>query len=401
MSNVICEKYKCSGCAACRDACPKQCISMHCDELDATYPIIDDSLCIGCGICIKTCPNNRDLKYRITQKVFAAWSNDTDVRSSSASGGIAYELYRFWIKSGGVATGVIYERENGCHFVLIENEDDILAAKNSKYTFSDTAGIYRVVRDKLDSGVPVLFIGVPCQIAGLLGYLKKDYDKLMTVDIICHGMPPSAYLEQHVSQIEKKKRTYTKELFFRDPKYGTHTFTFSLNALNGRNFYRKKVLSTDNFQLGYHRALTYRENCYQCHYARKERISDLTIGDFTGLGRYAPFNHERHNVSCILQNSDKGRVLLNSMSDAIYREERPIGEAFDFEKQLKAPSVKHTGRNDFVSVYKATKNFTKASDVALRREKLRTLYQSISNNIRKIAYEILVFLHIKGKPNGR
>ena len=401
MNRVICEKYECTGCAACRDACPKQCISMCCDELDATYPIIDNSLCVDCGICINTCPNNRAIKWRITQKVYAAWSNDTNVRNTSASGGIAYELYHFWIKRGGVAAGVIYEREEGCHFILIENEDDILATKNSKYTFSDTAGIYRVVREKLDSGVPVLFVGAPCQIAGLFGYLKKDYDKLMTVDIICHGMPPSAYLEQHVSQIEKKKRTYTKELFFRDPKYGTHTFTFSLNSINGKNFYRKKVLTTDNFQLGYHHALIYRENCYQCHYARKERISDLTIGDFTGLGRCAPFNQGRRNVSCILQNTDKGRNLLNSLSDVIYREERPIGEAFDFEKQLKTPSVKHSRRNDFETVYKETKNYTMASDIALRREKLLALYQSMSNNIRKIAYEILVFLHIKGKPNGR
>lgn len=395
MSRVICNHDKCTGCTACKDVCPKQCITMQPDELDALHPIVDDSICINCGLCEKTCPNNRELSYKLPHKVWAAWSNDNDVRRTSASGGIACELYRYWIKNGGVATGVVYDRDEGCHFILLEKESDIKTVQNSKYTFSETAGIYKVVKQKLQAGISVLFIGVPCQVAGLYGFLKKEYDNLITVDIICHGMPPATYLEQHIKSIEDKKKEYTCQLFFRDPKYYTYTYTFTLKNNSGKEFYNKKVLTRDNYQLGYHRALIYRENCYSCNYARKERISDLTIGDFSGLGRFAPFEYDKHNVSCILENTDKGSALLKKLNGALSMFERPACEAFEVEKQLKSPSVKHSRRSIFEKVYRKTRNYELASNIALKEEKKKAVKTAIILKIKVFLYNILVMLHIK------
>lgn len=394
---MICDKNKCTGCAACRDACPKRCISMQGDELDATYPIIDESLCVNCGICVKTCPNNRHLIYNNTQKVYAAWSNDFNVRATSASGGIAYELYHFWIENGGVAAGVVYDKDADCHFVLLENEYDLHATQNSKYTFSNTNGIYQVIKRKLDDAIPVLFIGVPCQVAGLFGYLKKDYANLTTVDIICHGMPPGVYLQQHVKYIESNSNECANELSFRDPRYGTHTFTFTLRNHKGKEFYKKKVLSRDNYQLGYHRALIYRENCYHCNYARRERISDLTIADFSGLGKYAPICYDKLNVSCILQNTEKGAELLSKMNNSLTLHERPMREAFDVEAQLKAPSLKHPGRVVFEEIYRNTRNFKMACDKALKEEKRKSIKLLIFRTLKVVVYNILVLLRIKKK----
>lgn len=395
MSRVICNHDKCTGCAACNDVCPKQCITMQPDDLDALHPVVDESICINCGLCEKTCPNNRELSYKLPHKVLAAWSNDNEVRRTSASGGIACELYHYWIKNGGVATGVVFDRDEGCHFILLENESDIKAVQNSKYTFSDTAGIYKVVKQKLQAGISVLFIGVPCQVAGLYGFLKKEYDNLTTVDIICHGMPPATYLEQHIKSIEDKKKEYTCQLFFRDPKYYTYTFTFTLKNNNGKEFYNKKVLTRDNYQLGYHRALIYRENCYSCNYAREERISDLTIGDFSGLGRFAPFEYDKHNVSCILENTDKGSALLKKLNGALSMFERPACEAFEVEKQLKSPSVKHSRRSIFEKVYRKTRNYELASNIALKEEKKKAVKTAIILKIKVFLYNILVMLHIK------
>lgn len=397
MSRVICNHDECTGCSACKDVCPKQCITMQPDDLDALHPVVDESICINCGLCEKTCPNNRELSYKLPHKVWAAWSNDSDVRRTSASGGIACELYRYWIKNGGVATGVVYDRDEGCHFILLENESDIKAVQNSKYTFSDTAGIYKVVKQKLQASISVLFIGVPCQVAGLYGFLKKEYDNLTTVDIICHGMPPATYLEQHIKSIEDKKKEYTHQLFFRDPKYYTYTFTFTLKNIKGKEFYNKKVLTRDNYQLGYHRALIYRENCYSCNYARKERISDLTIGDFSGLGRFAPFEYDKHNVSCILENTDKGAALLKNLKGALSMYERPACEAFEVEKQLKLPSAKHNGRYCFEQVYNKTHDYVKASNAALKDEKSKAVKAATVLNIKMFIYNILVLLHIKKK----
>lgn len=378
----ICEYKECTGCAACRDVCPKQCITMKGDDMDALHPNINQDVCIECKLCQKTCPNNRDLHFHITQKVWVAWSKDNAIRRTSASGGIACELYKYWLKNGGVAVGVVYEREKGCHFILIEDETALTDVQNSKYTFSDTNQIYKVVKEKLIAGISVLFIGVPCQVAGLYGFLKKDYSNLTTVDIICHGMPPATYLEQHISSIEKKKKAYTHRLFFRDPKYNTYTFTFTLYNKASEIFYKKKVLNTDNYQLGYHKALIYRDNCYQCHYARPERISDLTIGDFSGLGRIDPFEHDKHNVSCILQNTGKGTDLLQALGDIIYKEERPKDEAFNYEKQLMAPSVMHVSRVLFEAEYKKHRDFDRAANTSLKEEKCKVIKEKRKEQVK-------------------
>lgn len=396
MNKEICGCDVCTGCAACRDICPKHCITMHLNDLDAIYPLIDENICINCGLCVKTCPNNIDITFNKTQKVWAAWSNNDNIRKSSASGGIACELYHYWLRIGGVAAGVVYNREEGCHFTLIEKDSNIYATQNSKYTFSDTYGIYKIIKRKLIEGVKVLFIGVPCQIAGLYGFLGKEYDNLTTVDIICHGMPPAAYLEQHILDVEKHYKEKTHKLFFRDPRYHTHTYTFTLINIKGKEFYRKKVLTRDNYQLGYHRALIYRENCYSCRYAKKDRIADLTIGDFSGLGKLVPFDLNKHNVSCVLQNTAKGEILLESLKASVLTcVERPADEAYNYEMQLNFPSKKHKHRFVFEEEYKRTHNFKRASDKALFVEKNKAQMKALFIKFKCMIYNILVTLRIK------
>lgn len=401
MSKVICEPDICTGCSACKEACPVGCISMVSDPLDAIYPRVDNSRCTGCGLCEKTCPNNIQLTFHSPQKAYVAWSNNELIRRTSASGGIANELYRHWVNKGGVAAGVKYDKNEGCHFILVENELDILPTQNSKYTYSDTSGIYKVVRDKLHLGVSVIFIGVPCQVSGLYGYLRRDYDNLTTVDIICSGMPPFEYLRQHVRSIETRKHRVAKFLSFRDPEYMTCSYTFTLRDAAKKTFYKKRVLNTDNYQLGYHRALIYRENCYSCRYARRERIADLTIGDFSGLGRCAPFSYDKYNTSCILQNTYKGGIALNEIQSVVTILERPLNEAFDYERKLSSPATKHKKRTVFEEEYIKTGDFTCAADRALIFEKIISLRTAFIQMIKKVALNILVVLHIKHKNNVR
>lgn len=398
MSRLICDSNICTGCSACVEVCPVRCITMCSDPLDATHPQIDTSICIDCGLCEKTCPNNIQLNFHTPQRVYVAWSNDESIRNTSASGGIATELYRLWISKGGFAAGVKYEKNGECHFILIENEYDILSTQNSKYTFSDTDGIYYKIKEKLQLGVPVIFIGVPCQVSGLYGFLKRDYDNLTTVDIICSGMPPSEYLRQHIKSIEQRRHRVAEFVSFRDPEFNTNTYAFTLRDATKNIFYKKRVLNTDNYQLGYHRALIYRENCYSCKYACRERIADLTIGDFSGLGRCAPFNYDKYNTSCILQNTDKGRRALTEIQSVVTIIERPLTEAFGYERKLSSPAIKHNRRKIFEEEYKKSRDFTRAADKALRFEKIIALRTAFVQTIKKIALEVLLDLHIKHRP---
>lgn len=389
MSIIICEHNQCTGCAACRDICPKQCISMQADELDALYPIIDENKCVKCYLCKNTCPNIRRPVFHSPNAVWAAWSNDNHIRQNSASGGISYELYRFWIRNGGVATGVVYDRNEGCHFILIDKESDIRATQNSKYTFSDTHGIYKAVQIKLKTGVPVLFIGTPCQVAGLYSYLRVEYENLTTVDLICHGMPPFEYLNQHVEYIERKNNERTSILCFRDPKYHTYSYTFTLKNEVGKEFYKKCILNFDNYQIGYHKALIYRENCYHCQYARKERISDLTIGDFSGIGKFAPFEYEKRNINCVIQNTRKGKELLESLADNITYVRRPDNEAFEVEKQLQSPSHKHINRDIFIDNYRITRDFESSANKSLMKDKIDNIKELATLRVKKVLRFVL------------
>ena len=332
------------------------------------------------------------MKFSQPVSCYAAWSNDTTTRFESASGGVAAELYRYAIKSGFLSVGVCWSREQGAFFIPVTTSHDIEKVRNSKYVFSNTNGIYCLLKNELEMGKRVLFIGLPCQVAGLYGYLKKDYEQLTTVDIICHGVAPSSYLDQHLAAIERKKRRKAEAISFRTPKYYTYTFTFTFTDKNNIEFYKNSVKSVDNYQLGYHHSLIYRENCYQCKYARGERLADMTIGDFSGLGRYADCNYDRHNVSCILINTQKGAAIVESLNDVVTLDPRPLDEALKVEKQLQQPSVPHYHRDKFVSIYRVTHSFQKAADASLKKDKVKVYNVKIVETVKSV---ISIFV-----PNG-
>lgn len=364
---TICENNICSGCAACQEICPKGCISFVADELGALYPKIDAEGCLECGLCHNVCPNNVKPVYHQAKNTFAAWSNDAEIRRTSASGGVAAELYKLFLAEGGKCVGVSYDMEKGALFQFVENERDLSSVKNSKYTYSYTNGIYRKVQSELKQGKELLFIGLPCQVAGLLNFLKKGYENLYTVDIICHGVAPTEYIQQHVKGVELAKSAKVTDVLFRDPAKGTHRFFLALYDA-GRCIYSKNMEDADLYQIGYHKALIYRENCYSCAYARPERIGDLTIGDFSGLGRDAACEYNGIGVSCILANTDKGLKLIERLSNQLSLFERPLSEALNYEKQLKSPSVKHPQRDVFEATYKATSSFKEAASRALKSD---------------------------------
>lgn len=385
----ICEPSACTGCAACQQACPTHCITMQADTLGSMHPVIGTE-CIDCDLCRKICPNNSSIRLTHPIACYAAWSLNTEHRKGSASGGVANELYRYFFKNGGRIFGVVYERSKGAYFKELLTVEDLLMSLNSKYVFSSTSNVFSEIKAYLSDGERVLFIGVPCQIAGLYAFLRKHYDNLITVDLICHGFAPNAYLEQHIESKEGYKNT-ASVVSFRDPRYFTYTFTFTLKNAFGREFYKKRVRSLDNYQLGYHKALIYRENCYSCRYARAERIGDLTIGDFSGLGRLAPCDYSPRKVSCVLANTLKGIKLIEAMVPIIHLDLRPIDEALRFEHQLQHPSIPHKNRGIFVDSYVKTGSFRKAANRALLGEKLGVIIHKgyLKTDFKSMVYKFM------------
>lgn len=408
---TICDKKQCSACKACVNKCPRQCITMVADSLDAPYPEIDKKKCIDCGLCHKTCPNNNNLDFHEARKVLAAWSLDAETRKRSASGGVAAEFYKYAIENGWYTCGVTINRHKAT-YIEIKTFEDIENVCNSKYVFSDTLDIYLRIQDILKHGRTVLFIGLPCQVAGLYCFLGKSYSNLITVDLVCHGIVPDEYLKQHIENIEKQTKRKSSHIYFRNPELHTYTFNFTLGDDDGI-FYKKQVYEDDTYQLGYHKALIYRENCYHCQYAQQKRIGDLTICDFSAIGKLIPVNYDRMNVSCVLVNTDCGEKTIGQLSNRLFMEQRPRREAFAYEPQLNHPYDKHSGRNIFVSEYKLTHNFEFAASQALkkdindctpsafriliRKSKNKVVKSALYNNLRR---KIARFIHHPSTPFG-
>lgn len=355
------DREQCTGCCACTAACPVSCMKLDLDDLGNGYPVIDAAGCIECGRCVRACPEQGQLKFRKIRQAYAVWSLDPERRKKSASGGAAAEFYREAIDQGYLVCGVGYSKELHAVHVLTDDADQAEEFQQSKYVYSEMTGIYEEIKRALEDQKKVLFISLPCKVAGLKSWLSKDYENLLTVDIVCHGTPPYHLLREHIEAVADLPAS--SRLSFRED----NEFRFCLRDDSGRTIY-SKIGRTDPYLAAFLEGLDYRESCYRCRYARPERISDLTICDFWGLGTELPFEHPyTGSVSAVLINSDKGKVFFEQCRDRFFAEERPVAEAVRGNDQLNKPSAKHPARKVFEEKYRGM-GFEQAVKACLKEE---------------------------------
>lgn len=356
----LASKEVCTGCNACAYVCPKKCISFKNDKTyDITYPIIDQNQCINCGKCRKVCPALNPLEGVIPLRAYAAWSLNQRERRASASGGIATEIYKYALETGWNIVGAAFREDFEVYLKLANDKHLIKEFKNSKYVFSSLDDVLPEIAQNLQSGVKIIVIALPCQIAAIRKIFHKNLDNLLLVDLVCHGIMPYVYLKQYISYMETLYHKKVKRLTFRDPKSGTQNYFLSLYDQEGNCIYSSNKLK-DSYQFAFHRMVAYRENCYHCYYANNRRISDITLGDYKGLGECAPCSFSNEKVSCILVNTEKGKKYIDELIEnkLIEAENRPVEEPIKGDSQLRHPSVKSFSRRlwekkyngDFVSV---------------------------------------------------
>lgn len=344
----LASKENCTACGACAFVCPKQCISMREDDLGIMYPVMDDRDCISCKRCLKVCPILSPLDYHEPKKAYAAWSNDEEERRTSASGGIAAEVYKEALQEGYLIAGAKQNEDFTVTLDVSDNADAIADFKNSKYVFSSAYTLFPKIKELLKKGEKVAVIGLPCQVAALRK-IFRDHENLLLMEVVCHGTTPHDYLLQHIRTLEKNSGEKAVKMSFRDPETYTYTFTFTLYNSDNQRFYAQRTKDGDTYQFGYHRTVTYRENCYHCHFARDKRISDVTLSDYKGLGKKAPCSFNAIKVSSVLINTPKGETFIKKLIGGhhIFAEERPVREPIEGDLQLRQPSQKKSARFDF------------------------------------------------------
>ena len=334
-------KKLCTGCGACAFVCGKNCIVMKENEVGIVYPELEMSNCVQCERCQKVCPIIENVDFRKPLTAYAAWSSNENERATSASGGIASEIYKMAIVNGYLAAGAVINNDFYVSMQLTDSMEDVGLFKNSKYVFSSAIELYPKLRILLKEGKKTVIIGLPCQIAAIRK-LFKDNENLLLIDVVCHGTTPYSYLKQHIAMLEKKYGEVAKRMSFRDPSLYTNTFTFTLYNADNKRFYAQRTKDGDTYQFGYHRMVSYRENCYHCKFAKSKRISDITLSDYKGLGTMAPCAFSAQKVSSVLINTDRGKILIESLitTGKIKAEERPVDEPVQGDEQLRRPSAK-------------------------------------------------------------
>lgn len=368
----------CTGCAACMNVCPVDAIQMAEVEIGHIFPIVSDK-CIDCGKCVRICPAINDMHRNTMKQVFASWARNVDEHMTSTSGGVASVAARKIISDGGRVYGCTFENRAGVIHKGIKSLEDVDSLKGSKYVQSHIRYIYRQVSSDLKDGKQVLFIGTGCQVAGLKGFLGKEYNNLLTIGLICHGVPPQRLLFEYLSErgVDMSSVQYISFRQQKNPKY----FLKAINA-DGVVIYGKSIYF-DLYYSAFLDSLTIRDSCVRCLYASKERIEDITLGDFHKLGQKIPFNEKTDGmVSLLIGNSEKGQRFIESIKKDIHLFPRSIEEAIHGNPHLVQPPHRRADYKRFVKLYEK-KGFIKAAREVLKKRILKNSILWLLANIRK------------------
>lgn len=331
MIDKVCDLNKCTGCFACANACPVGAIQMLPGKVGHLFPTILDK-CIECNKCIKTCPVNNPVELQKPIKTLAFWIKDDEEHQTSTSGGAAACFTNYILEEGGTVYGCASLPHGVIEHIRIDKKEDAFKLKGSKYVHSHINKTYQLIKADLKSGKKVLFIGLPCQVAGLKRYIGKENANLFAIDLICHGVPSQQVLFEYIESLGIK-RDEVSVVAFREAKGYYLTIKSS-----GRSVYHKNECK-DLYYMAFNDNLCFRDSCFTCRYSTPERVGDLTIGDFWGLGAKEPFNHNSHgHVSVVLVNNPKGQLLMESCSDKYEAVERSLDEAVAGNHNLKSPS---------------------------------------------------------------
>ncbi len=347
----IIRKEQCCGCSACLHICPKRSISFREDKEGFLYPQVDTATCIDCGLCEKVCPVLNQGEERMPLKVYAAKHTDDEIRMKSSSGGIFTLLADQIIDQGGVVFGARFNENWEVVHDYTETKEGLAPFRGSKYVQSNIGNSYKLVEEFLKTGREVMFTGTPCQVAGLKKFLRKDYENLLTVDFVCHGVPSPKvwrkYLEEEVARQDDS--SVVTGVNFRDKSTGWKRFSFALNLSKAvvegeQNTVLSSVFSENEYMRVFLSNLNLRPSCYKCAVKCGRSGADITIGDFWGIDNIDPNFSSDKGISLVLLN----KPLAFPMAEQCAFISQTYNDAIKYNPAIVNPSHIHPLRRIFM-----------------------------------------------------
>lgn len=348
---MLVEKSLCTGCMACSNAC-KRAIVIYTDKEGFFRPWVDKNKCVECGMCREICPILTPPMVERYSKpsIVACAHKDEKVRLESASGGAFTAIAQEILLMDGVVFGAAMKGKSEVNHVEINDINEVHQLQKSKYVQSDMGKSLEMAKKYLDKGKIVLFSGLPCQVAGLYSFLNKKYENLYTTDLLCKGAPSPGVHKTFISYMEKKYKKKVEKYSFREKIYGWGIAMSVFLFLN-----KTKIilpLTQTSFGSAFSTDLILRPSCYNCNYRNIERVGDVSLGDFWGIGNDSElYNERKKGVSLLMINSKKGDTIFRLIKERMNCEKRTIKEVYIHSSSLKNKIRKNKFRMLFFNLY--------------------------------------------------
>ncbi|MFC4283032.1 Coenzyme F420 hydrogenase/dehydrogenase, beta subunit C-terminal domain [Catenibacterium sp. GCM10023432] len=329
METIQSIKEECTGCSACYSICPKNAIEMKKNLEGFYYPIINNSNCISCGLCLKVCPVNKHVEINSNNQVYSSYIKDKSKRLESASGGIFRILAEYIIDQKGFVFGAAFDENFKVKHICVDNKNDLKKLLGSKYVQSQMNDSFKHARELLEKGNKVLFVGTGCQIAGLKNYLIKEYDNLLTIDLICHGVPSPSVWEKY---IKEKGKGNIIDIIPRDKTNGINDAPIVFKYSNGLK--QSEAYSKNIYLRGFIANYYLRNSCYKCNFKGLSRISDITIGDFWGLDKLDQTMYQPYGTSIMITHNNKIDEYIDEINKEMVFKSYPNDFAYKYNDCL-------------------------------------------------------------------
>ncbi len=345
-NKVFYNEFSCSGCGACALSCPQKCIEMKQNEEGFLYPYIDNERCVNCGLCQKVCHCKGLPQLKTTKNVLGAYNKNEQIRRNSSSGGIFNTLAQKILEREGVVFGAAFNDDFSVSHKYVTTKESLWELMGSKYVESKLGECYKQVKEFLENERWVLFSGTPCQVTGLFKYLGKEYEKLVTMDFICHGIPSPYAWEKYISEWQKEKKSKLTKVNFRNKTYGWKTYSLKLDFDNNTTYIGKA--GVDEYLRAFINDICLRPSCYNCNAKGEKRVADITVGDFWNISDLKPEFADDMGTSLIITRSNVANELLNSVNDCLEYFETDINCITKAQHSFAYSATKKPLRNNFL-----------------------------------------------------
>ena len=377
---------ECTGCYACYNVCPQNAITMDEDNYGFQYPTINKEKCINCALCEKICPVLHKEKVNNQPKAYACINKNENIRKQSSSGGIFTLLAEKILDLGGVVFGAQFDEDFNVIHSYVENKEDLYKFRGSKYVQSQIGASFKKVRQFLNEGRCVLFTGTPCQIEGLYSYLSKEYEKLYTQDIICHGIPSPKVWRKYIKSIEDAKKYKLTNANLRNKTTGWLTYSFKYQ-LENKKTYTEYSFENKYMQL-FLKSIILRESCYNCHFKSKNRKSDITLADFWGIQNVVPKMFDNKGTSLVIVNSQKGNELFNKIKQDIKYIENDFEESIKYNPSMTKSTERPKSREEFFEKLENEDLETLAEKYVVKENTIKRNIIILKSIIKNIVYKL-------------